>query len=176
MSLIGIMHKQPRVFAHDAIPLAVNGAGIISDPVRAGTGDTTGITATTGGSGGATCTVRVSAVGTDGEVLAIEVANSGTGYVAGETLTIATGSATATFTITKLVAPTVALADQQPNLPGIMNNTGVCLYIGTGGDITVTMESGSDVTFTAVPNGTFLPVLVTAVTSFGATAGVLALY
>jgi len=45
MSLIGIMHKQPRVFAHDAIPLAVNGAGIISDPVIAGTGYTTGIKA-----------------------------------------------------------------------------------------------------------------------------------
>jgi len=118
----------------------------------------------------------VLAVGTDGEVLAIEVADSGTGYAAGQTLTIATGSATATFTITRIVAPTVVLADQQPNLPGIINNTGACLYVGTGGDITVTMESGSDVTFTAVPNGTFLPVLVTAVISFGGTAGVLALY
>jgi hypothetical protein len=176
MSLIGIQYKQPRVFAHDAISLAVNGAGIISDPVIAGTGYTTGIKDTTGGSGGATCKVRVLAIGSNGEVLAIEVANSGNGYAAAETLTISSGSGTATFTITKVVAPTGPLADQEPNLPGIINNTGVCLYVGTGGDISVTMESGNDVIFTGVANGSFLPVLVTAVTNFGATQGVLALY
>ena len=39
----------------------------------------------------------------------------------------------------------------------------------------VTMESGNSVTFTAVPAGTFLPILVTHVTAATATA-ILALY
>ncbi len=52
---------------------------------------------------------------------------------------------------------------------------GVCLYVGGTGDVTVTMESGNSVTFTAVPAGTFLPILVTHVTAATATA-ILALY
>jgi hypothetical protein len=52
---------------------------------------------------------------------------------------------------------------------------GVCLYVGGAGDLTVTMESGNSVTFTAVPAGTFLPILVTHVTAATATA-ILALY
>lgn len=54
-------------------------------------------------------------------------------------------------------------------------NRGVCLYVGGTGDVTVTMESGNSVTFTAVPAGTFLPILVTHVTAATATA-ILALY
>ena len=52
---------------------------------------------------------------------------------------------------------------------------GVCLYVGGAGDLTVTMESGNSVTFTAVTAGTFLPILVTHVTAATATA-ILALY
>lgn len=59
---------------------------------------------------------------------------------------------------------------------------GVCLYVGdaaggTGKDITVIMESGSQATFYAVPAGSFLPVLVTKVVSFsGDITKVLALF
>tara|TARA_R100001460_G_scaffold93686_1_gene135663 strand:- start:279 stop:548 length:270 start_codon:yes stop_codon:yes gene_type:complete len=54
---------------------------------------------------------------------------------------------------------------------------GVCLYIGTGGNITVKMESGSEVTFHNVPDGHFLPVLVTHVTAVSTgVANILAIY
>ena len=52
---------------------------------------------------------------------------------------------------------------------------GVCLYIGTGGSITVTMESGNSVTFQNVPDGHFLPILVTHFTG-GTATNVLAIY
>ena len=55
-------------------------------------------------------------------------------------------------------------------------NRGVCLYIGGAGDVEVTMESGNSVTFTAVPAGTFLPILVTHVTAGTTATAILALY
>ena len=43
---------------------------------------------------------------------------------------------------------------------------GVCLYVGAAMDsITVTMESGTPATFKGVAAGSFLPILVTAVTA-----------
>lgn len=50
---------------------------------------------------------------------------------------------------------------------------GAALYVGTGGDITVTMASGQSVTFKNVPNGTFLPIAASKVTGVanGAIAG-----
>ena len=54
---------------------------------------------------------------------------------------------------------------------------GVCLYIGTGGNVTVKMESGSEVTFYNVPDGHFLPILVTHVTAVSSgAANILAIY
>ncbi len=51
---------------------------------------------------------------------------------------------------------------------------GVCLYIGEDMTlITVTMESGSSVTFKGLKAGSFLPVLVTAVTAATAKDGTL---
>jgi len=51
---------------------------------------------------------------------------------------------------------------------------GVCLYIGEDMTlITVTMESGSSVTFKGLKAGSFLPVLVTAVTAATAKDGAL---
>lgn len=54
----------------------------------------------------------------------------------------------------------------------------VCIYVGTGGDITVTMQSGrTGVEFKNVPAGAFLPVLVTKVESVANGASdLLALY
>ncbi len=56
---------------------------------------------------------------------------------------------------------------------------GVALYVGAGpADVTVVMESGETAIFKAVPAGTFMPILVTEVTTAsGATAAdILALY
>lgn len=51
---------------------------------------------------------------------------------------------------------------------------GVCLYIGEDMTlITVTMESGNSVTFKGLKAGSFLPVLVTAVTAATPKDGVL---
>ena len=51
---------------------------------------------------------------------------------------------------------------------------GVCLYIGEDMTlITVTMESGSSVTFKGLKAGSFLPVLVTSVTAATAKDGTL---
>jgi hypothetical protein len=44
---------------------------------------------------------------------------------------------------------------------------GVCLYVGSGGDIKVTMIGGQVVTFVNVPNGSFLPIQVNKVWSSG---------
>ncbi len=41
------------------------------------------------------------------------------------------------------------------------------LFVGTGGDVAVTMAGGGDVTFTNVPNGTLLPISVTKVLATG---------
>ena len=50
-------------------------------------------------------------------------------------------------------------------IPGTAER-GVCLYIGAAmTSITVTMESGNSVTFKGVTAGSFLPILVTAVTA-----------
>lgn len=54
---------------------------------------------------------------------------------------------------------------------------GVCLYVGTGGDLKVTMISGQVVTFTNVPNGSFMPIQVKRVWASGTGASdILGLY
>lgn len=44
------------------------------------------------------------------------------------------------------------------------------LYIGTGGDVALTTELGTNLTFVNVPDGTFLPVVAKAVLSTNTTA------
>ena len=68
----------------------------------------------------------------------------------------------------------VAISGSTTQIAGT-ESRGCCLYVGTGGSIVVRMEgSSTDVTFTNVPNGTFMPVLVTHYISGG--SGVLALF
>jgi hypothetical protein len=43
---------------------------------------------------------------------------------------------------------------------------GVCLYIGQAMSLTVTMEGGTSVSYKGVAAGSFLPILVTAVTAY----------
>jgi polygalacturonase len=49
-------------------------------------------------------------------------------------------------------------------------DNGVCLYVGTGGDIKVTMVGNQVVTFSNVPNGSFLPIQVKRVWATDTTA------
>lgn len=55
-------------------------------------------------------------------------------------------------------------------------NSGCVLYVGTGGDVTVTTAGGDIVTFVAVQNGSFLPVQVLKVWNSGTSADILALW
>ena len=56
-------------------------------------------------------------------------------------------------------------------------NSGACIYIGTGGDIQVTMLGGQTVIFVNVPDGTFLPIQVKRVWASNTNAGdILALF
>ena len=48
---------------------------------------------------------------------------------------------------------------------------GACLYIGTGGNVKVRMESKVDVTFYNVPDGSFLPIQVVKVFGTDGTNG-----
>jgi hypothetical protein len=57
------------------------------------------------------------------------------------------------------------------------SNNGACLYIGTGGKITVTMLGGQKVTFHNVVDGTFMPIQVQKVWATDTDASdILALY
>lgn len=51
-----------------------------------------------------------------------------------------------------------------------LSYTSRALYVGGAGNIVVTMAGGGDVTFTAVPAGSILPVRVTRVKSTSTTA------
>jgi hypothetical protein len=50
-------------------------------------------------------------------------------------------------------------------------DTGGVLYIGTGGDLKVTMIGGQTVTFANVPNGAFMPIQVKRVWDTDTNAG-----
>jgi hypothetical protein len=57
------------------------------------------------------------------------------------------------------------------------SNNGACLYIGTGGDLQVTMLGGQVVVFTNIPSGTFMPIQVRRVWATNTTASdILSLY
>lgn len=57
------------------------------------------------------------------------------------------------------------------------SNNGACLYIGTGGNVTVTMIGGQVVTFVNVVDGTFMPIQVRKVWASGTDAAdILSLY
>lgn len=57
------------------------------------------------------------------------------------------------------------------------SNNGACLYVGTGGNLTVTMIGGQTVTFVNIVDGTFLPIQVRKVWATGTDAAdILTLY
>ena len=169
--LEGNMQAEPRIFAHDAVTVPTIGAvtGLYTDinephwgsTLYGGTGYSTGTgIATTGGSGAASLTVDITSV--DGGVITgLSINTAGSAYLEGETITVSGGGANATVKISTAIPGTTA--------------RGCALYIGSAGNITVTMESGNSATFSNLNSGTFLPILVTHITA--ATAGsILAIY
>tara|TARA_R100000353_G_C6404497_1_gene168574 strand:+ start:322 stop:561 length:240 start_codon:yes stop_codon:yes gene_type:complete len=77
------------------------------------------------------------------------------------------GNITTTGFITEAVA--VTKSDST-----VLDN--VALYVGTGGDLTITMkDSATDVVFKNVPSGTFLPIAATKVKNATTAADILAI-
>tara|TARA_R110002012_G_scaffold190601_1_gene358169 strand:- start:839 stop:1384 length:546 start_codon:yes stop_codon:yes gene_type:complete len=166
--LEGNFQAEPRVFAHDAKTIvigAVNtsaGDGGVSKLISGGTGYALGSGVATTGGAGTGLTVNILTVDT-GVITSFEVAAVGSGYVVGNTITISTGGANATFTITNIDIPNT-------------QKRGCCVYIGAGGNMSVIMESGSSaIQFTGLSSGTFLPILIKRVTAATAT-DLIALY
>ena len=174
----GVFQQEPRVFAHDAKTIVI-GAINNSAPnhgltmTNAGTGYSVGdvITLSTGASASAAAKVKILKVSTTGVIQNYElnvtaggVNEFGVGYVVGDTLTDA-GAGVAAFTVSNIDIPDTS-------------SRGACVYVGNGGgDITVIMESGSEVTFANVVSGQFLPILIKRLASTsGTVANVLALY
>jgi len=204
MSTIGIMHKQPRVFAHDAWPVVIgainytwnmnkqfpgtmNYAGILVTNAGAGYAPTNTITLTMTGTATAAATLIVDTVDGAGAVTSFHFdhttpANLGIGYSVGNTETDGGGGGFA-CTITNIDIPNTQEA-------------GCCLYFSpaaaAAANIDVIMEgatytgatllnfgyAASDVrTFNLVPVGSFMPVMVKQITSpIGVTNDILALY
>jgi hypothetical protein len=148
---------QPRVFAHDAIPLnlsASSGASygfVKSLKITSDTGTPGWILNTLYTSSTNNVKIRVTALKADGRIGSIRIVNPGTGLVANDTLTFTGGSATAVLTVEALGLPATY-------------QRGACLYVGnsgTNGIVCVIMESGDEVIFKGVTSGSFLPILAT---------------
>ncbi len=69
-----------------------------------------------------------------------------------------------------LESPATAGVAVTPSDVTVLSQTSRAIYVGTAGDITVTMADGNDVTFANVPAGTILPIRCTYVKSTGTDA------
>lgn len=69
-----------------------------------------------------------------------------------------------------LDSPAFNAAAVTPHNTNALANVSRALYVGSGGDVAVTMKGGGDVTFVAVPDGAVLPISVTHVKVTGTTA------
>jgi len=168
----GRQAQEPRVFAHDAVAVVVGAVntswsdGGVSELISGGTGYgvSSGV-ATTGGAGTG-LTVNILTVDT-GVITSFEVAAVGSGYAVGNTITISTGGANATFTITNIDIPHT-------------QKRGCCIYVGAAAGLatlSVVMESGNTAVFNTISAGTILPILIKRITTAGLAANdVIALY
>ena len=138
--LIGNTAAQPRVFAHDAIPVVVGAVnttwsvdGGVSALISGGTGYTAGTGAVTTSSGSGTG-LTVDTVVDGGIVTSFTVNAVGSGYVVGETITISGGTG-ATFTVTNI------------DIPNTEERGCVVLHTsGNGAQVSLIMESGNPIT------------------------------
>jgi hypothetical protein len=147
---------QPRVFAHDAIPLNMS----VSTGSTFGFAKTLEITTDNGvgyilnevvTSTAKSVKIQIIALKQNGKIGAIRILNPGTANAINDVLsfTPSSGSGTTNFTVKEL------------GLPGT-EQRGACLFVGGAGatgTICVKMESGDVVTFKGVTAGSFLPIL-----------------
>lgn len=175
-SLEGNFQAQPRVFAHDMIPIAlgnINPDGGLK-MTAAGTGYAADdvITLSTGAGATQAAKVKILTVTSAGAIKSFEVTFSGTaqkpfgeGYAVGDTLNDA-GSGVATFTVENIDIP-------------YSNDRGACIYAGIAIDtgLDLVLESGElyNVTYTArlkgITAGSFLPVLAKRVVAVNLSSG-----
>lgn len=82
------------------------------------------------------------------------------------------------FVPTKKVSQQGIKAIEHTPADSDITTPGAVLYCGTGGSVKVTTISGDAVTFTNVPNGTFLPVQIKRLWDTGtdATSGFILIY
>jgi len=173
-----------RVFAHHAnvVHLTAAATGLArmnsTNITNAGSGYTnaagsrngwyTGVATTHSGTGTG---MTVDCMLMNGTITLIYINNPGTGgsYTVGSTITVATGGANATATLSTALAGT--------------SERGAALYVGAAmNNIVITMESGLNRTFTSITANTYMPIAVTEVVSATPAAGnfipgtILALY
>lgn len=179
---------QPRVFAHDMVPIAIGAINPRQDGIGAslngianglemtsgGTGYTAGgiITLDTGGAGTTKAKVKVLTVDAGGAILTFELAFTGTantpygeGYAVGDTLS-ETSIGGAGFTVRNIDLPNT-------------HERGCCLYSGIAIDtgLDLILESGElyNTTYTArikgITAGSFLPVLAKRVVAVTLSSG-----
>ena len=165
----GVFQQEPRVFAHDAKAIVI-GAINNSAPnhglsmTNAGSTYSANDTINVSGGSGSAAVVTVLKVNVSGAITNYEVSTVGSAYVVGDTLSDP-GTGSAAFTVNNIDIPETS-------------SRGACIYVGNGGgNLTVIMESGSEVIFTNVVSGQFLPILIKRLVSVsGTVADVLALY
>ena len=164
-----VFQQEPRVFAHDAKSIVIGainnsypGHGL--NMTNAGSTYSANDTISVSGGTGSSAVVTVLKVNASGEITNYEVSTFGNGYTKDDVLTDP-GAGSAAFIVTNVDIPHTA-------------NRGACVYIGNGGgNLTVIMESGSEVTFANVVSGQFLPILIKRLVSVsGTVSNVLALY
>ena len=175
----GVQAQEPRVFAHDAHPVVV---GAINDSdanhginiTNAGASYTVGdeITLTTNGAATVAAIIVVDAIsGTPGSGAVTDYHIKSTNLGAGYTLTGAgsiqqdSGAGVFACTITNIDIPNT-------------QKRGACVYVGAaaGLSLTVIMESGTEVSFNNISEGSILPILIKRVTSALTANDLIALY
>ena len=177
--LEGNFQAQPRVFAHDMIPIAIgninpDGGLKMTSGAHGGAGYNVNdvITLSTGAGATQAAKVKVLTVTSAGAIDTFEVTFSGTankpfgeGYVVGDTLNDA-GTGAATFTVTNIDIP-------------YTEDRGACLYCGiaidNGLDLILESEELYNGTYTAklkgITAGSFLPVLAKRVVAINLSSG-----
>lgn len=177
--LEGNFQAQPRVFAHDMIPIAIgninpDGGLEMTSGAHGGAGYSVNdiITLSTGAGATQAAKVKVLTITSAGAIDTFEVTFSGTankpfgeGYVVGDTLNDA-GTGAATFTVTNIDIP-------------YTEDRGACLYCGIAIDsgLDLILESGElyNGTYTAklkgITAGSFLPVLAKRVVAINLSSG-----
>jgi|TARA_R110000822_G_scaffold257620_1_gene383172 hypothetical protein len=147
---------QPRVFAHDAVPLNMSvstGATFgFAKRLEIGNDSATGYTLNeVVQDSSLKVKIQIISLKPSGKIGAIRIVNPGTGCQVGSVISFTPSSGTGTTSIIV----------RELGLPGT-DQRGACLFVGgagTTGTICVKMESGDVVTFKGVTAGSFLPIL-----------------